>query len=298
MVMERSTTFGIILCLSSYISMEFLDALSTRRLRNTSSLRVRRVLLWSIGVANIMQTMFGTLLLFLSSFTDGLKPGIRCNTDGFTTSAMTFVIINIITIMVVTYCNKHRMKYVEENLKTVIGVCWGFPLLISAFPFLGIGKYVPHGNGSFCCLDWTSRKPNDLLYFYTLLVVAFAMPCSFIVGSKIQEKKQIGCNEDDADEKEKGRSIRNKDTDSTFCIAMIFMLLWVPYGITTLYTLLGYSPSHEGENIALVSGLLSFVVLPFFMTRTLLPKPERPGVNSFNKMFRLLKISLQFLLLL
>ena len=247
--------FGLLLGATTYTLVKLISSLGIIERFHVRLCETNVVILWGIVVATVIQIIFGTSILFITTLKDGAKEGFLCDLDGFATSACTFVIINQFALLCCCCC----CDYSKRGLLKVIGIlciCWSLPIFWSSLPFFGIGKYIPHGNQSFCCLNWESENIYDVIYFYALFIFAFLPPSLVIISSIFK------------------RNIREVNDEyqvhlRVHWIALLFLLLWVPFGGTTMHTLFGYKTSGTAELVALVSGLTSYVIVPYLLSRQL-----------------------------
>jgi len=285
--MESTMTFGLLFCTSLYFSTILFNDLY--RIQTKFS-RLQRKILWSHCMAVLLQTVFGSSLLFLSSFKDGIQEGsFQCHVDGFVTSTTTFVIINHLALLCFT-SSTHTQQIHEGNTVKLMALCWAIPFFLTVLPYMGIGKYVTHGNNSFCCLNWSSENMFDRMYFYSMFVIAFIVPTLLIMCSRLSKKTGLKI------EPTKGRQILKRDI--SFQIAVLFIALWVPFGGATVHSLFGYKTPGDAELLAVVFGLSSYVLLPLILCQQLsrLQGPSLVKYDGFD--FRSVRVCLHFLLFL
>ena len=283
--MENTITFGILFCTTSYLSTKLLNV---SWMIKPSVSRLQRAILRGIAVATFFQFVFGSTILFVSSFKGGIaEQELLCQIDGFTTSTTTFAIINQVALMCYAF-EVNICRFLERNMEKLLALCWGVPVLLSSLPFVGIGKYTSHGNNSFCCLNWESNKTSDQIYFHTMFIVAFIIPFLLILYSRVAKPSTT-------DNKSDYEGVRDK---IMFPAALIFLTLWVPFGCVTMHNLSGFNVSGDVELLAVLCGLTSFAVLPLILCRELSNciNPSLPQYDGFDlKVFR---VCLHFLLFL
>ena len=277
-MMDNTVEFGVIFCSTIYLSTKLIKDL-LRCQANLST--IHRTILWGISLATFVQTLFGTSVLFLSSFKGGITdPGLQCQVDGFATSTTTFAIINQVAVLCYTTKAHARISHVlSRHIGGVVAACWVVPVLFAVLPFVGIGQYVPHGNGSFCCLDWSSTATTDRVYFYVMFLVAFIIPSLLILYSKAHMSTAVESSRDNkiAASNKNNEIITTELTnqpseelikmDTVFTTAMLFLALWLPYGATMLHSLLGFDTPGSVEHVAVIFGLSSYIVLPFVLSK-------------------------------
>jgi len=309
--MDHTIALGVVFCSSTYLSTKFLsDMKNTCR---TLSL-AQRTTLWGINIAILLQVMFGTAVLFLSSFSGGMEEGgWTCNVDAFVTSSTTFAVINLVALLCYISNNNNNNNNNTSHLlpknvhPLLLLVCWGIPVLLSSLPFMGIGKYIPHGHNTFCCLDWRSEATQDRIYFYTMFIIQFLIPSLFILyhGTKHRNDTTTTYNNDTTTYNNDTTTYNNdgQPVNMIFHTALLFLTLWLPYGVTTVHSLLGHHIAGQVEFVAVVCGLCSFVVLPLLLSQWLLsttpgsvPSIGCSGGGGYD--FRSIRVCLHFLLFL
>lgn len=246
--MARCVLFGFIFCSTLYTLSKFISGLQ----QMTVLSRTKRILLWNIAVATFIQSIFGTLILCILTIKDGVSEGILCDLDGYITPTCTFVILNHFAVL--NLLQSHERTSIEENLKYILLFCWGFPMIFLSLPFVGIGKFITHGDNAFCCLNWRSTNIYDKSYFISLFGFAFLLPSIIIIKSKLTQDKSV---------------LKYCKDELTWKISIVFLLLWMPFGVVALCGLSGFKVSETVELVVLIPGLASFAIAPFGMSRQL-----------------------------
>ena len=285
--MDNTVWFGILFCTASYFSTKLLKDLSKIQSAISTS---QRTIHWGLGAAMLIQTVFGTSILFVSSFKGGIsEQGLQCQIDGFATSTTTFAIINQFVLM--CFASKVQIpKVLENNIGRFLALCWGVAVFLTCLPFFGIGKYIPHGNGSFCCLNWRSDNIYDQVYFYMMLLIAFIIP-SLLIGYSRTIQRDNTDNQVEPDNQDIKEAV-------VFPVALMFLSLWVPFGGATMHSLSGFDTPGDVELLAVIFGLSSYVALPFILCRQL-PRYTDPSTERYEGFeIRRFRVCLHFLLFL
>lgn len=247
-------TFGLLYFLSAYTSFNLV-----RRLLNTENEKekahqiceTQALFIWGLAVSSIFQNLFGFFVLFLSSMLYQSISGPFCILDGFVTSACSYVVISQFAVLAI---QQQKTKCIQKYSYWLLALCWISAALLSSLPLFGIGNYEPHGNNTFCCLNWNSNDDEDKTYFIALFIFAFFCPAAIILGSKFMQKG-------DKEGEEKSRKIY------IFDVAMVLLCMWLPYGIAVIYMLSGSTISGNVEFITIVIALSSFIVIPSIISR-------------------------------
>ena len=234
-----------------------------RRLQLTFS-TFQTTFISGIVVTNIIQTVFGTSVLLVASFRGGFhNDSTLCQMEGFVISASAFLFINQLTVLCVCSGRPKGSSFLRSTPALML-LCLAGGIILSALPFFGVGKYAVQRTKRFCCLNWESTNNADKMYFYILFTLEFTIPFILVVCSKITRMARKQCNGEKFVRNEKCIGIEN-----VIWIAVVYMVMWMPYGVHVLLVLCGVHTPEYVELVVLLVALSSFAVTPFMLSREL-----------------------------
>ena len=215
-----------------------------------------------IAISNILQTTLGTTVLLVASLRGGFYDnGALCQLEGFMTSTCAFLVINQLTVLCV-FANRSNGCSPLKSIPVLVGACWSVGVILPSLPFVGVGRYVVQRTRRYCCLNWDSTNAVDKWYFYVLFTLEFTIPFVLIICSKIKQINGVKNNSFERNES----MISNA---RVFCIAMVFLMMWLPYGVHVLMVLCDIHTPEYIELGVLIFALTSFAIIPFMFSREL-----------------------------
>ena len=185
-----------------------------------------------------------------------------CTMDGYGTTVCMSALLNHLAFLYCSTTSKGRQTD-EFNAPIRFLVCWVLPAVLTAGPFVGLGRLVPRASGTFCCYNWDDRAGvGDTFYLIGLFVGLFGVPGLILLAHWMSSR---------ADEKKEDEELKMADGQCLdVCpVVMAMMLLWSPYGCDIIFMLLGNPARPFFDKVGLMSGITSFAIVPAMIARGL-----------------------------
>lgn len=165
-----------------------------------------------------------------------ILPGIGHLFTGASLSALAFIALNRYTSIVHTW--QYKQLYTPVKTAIMLGVCWGFPFLMTIFSTAGIwGSY----DYDALTLSCTFSKHGDQSYRRTLAGIAFAVPIVFITVcyARIfyfvhQARKRIQVQGSKSQRSQNIKKDSLKLTVTTSCIFTVFVVCILPFAMVNI----------------------------------------------------------------
>lgn len=268
-----SMVLGFILLASIKELVRFINGLV--KLKSTTTPNI--ALLWNLAFISVIQALFGTNTVFISTLTGHDMRGYHCQLDAAINTSCAFGMIFQLTTLCVVQINPKfhgdgYLKKIAPSFCIVWGVSW------AVLPLFGIGKWVPHCKGVYCCLDFTSDNFYDQSYFVLLTVFGFALPVCLMVTLSFLPTKIERTNTALNDET---YSYQSHGLKNIFPIVFVFTILWVPTGVVATLRMLGFNEyiSDYIDLFDILCGFCSYVTLCHMLSNQLEHILEKKGKN-------------------
>ncbi|XP_060566812.1 visual pigment-like receptor peropsin [Ruditapes philippinarum] len=129
---------------------------------------------------------------------------------------------------------------------TMVICCYGYGFLWALFPAVGWSSYQLEGIRLRCAINWRSKRPLDLSYSLSILVLAWVVPlgiilfcygaiCTLIYRERAKPLRAT---------MRKGKTGKHRRREQRVAITVLlmigaFFLSWTPYSIVTIIVIFG-----------------------------------------------------------
>ncbi|XP_060566817.1 visual pigment-like receptor peropsin [Ruditapes philippinarum] len=213
--------------------------------------RSHNIFIVGLALGDVCMCLSSTWMVIVSSAHHRWIFGYSgCVYYGFTTTLLGITQISLLaTIALDRYLVIVRPSHFTIGMSkavTMVICCYGYGFLWALFPAVGWSSYQLEGIRLRCAINWRSKRPLDLSYSLSILVLAWVVPLGIIlfcygaICTLIYREREKPLRAS----MRKGKTGKHRRREQRVAITVLlmigaFFLSWTPYSIVTIIVIFG-----------------------------------------------------------